>query len=155
MDRPRKLVRFKDEGGVEEDECKEEDCPPFLVRLVLLSVDDNGYLGNEDTNASHHWVTSSMPLRPPPLPPLLPATLRPPPSILTTTKGTSLPPPMQQWGGCGGRRMRGGAGLQQGEEDGGTSVVPWAWMRGWRWHWRNKRQQGAAQQGVARCAVAQ
>jgi hypothetical protein len=84
-----------------------------------------------------------------------PTTPRPPPSILMTTKGTSLPPPMQRWGGCGGRRMKGGAGLQQGDENGGTSVVPWAWMKGRRRHWLHKGQQGAAQQGVARCAVAQ
>ncbi len=35
LDGPRKSVRFKDEGGAEEDECKEEGCPPSLVRSVL------------------------------------------------------------------------------------------------------------------------
>jgi hypothetical protein len=69
LDGPRKLVHFKDEGGAEEDECEEEGCPPSLDRLVLLSVDDDGYFGNEDNDPSHHWATSSMPSRPPPLPP--------------------------------------------------------------------------------------
>ncbi len=64
LDGPRKLVCFKDEGGAEEDECKEEGCPPSLVRLVLLSVDDNGYFGNEDNNVSHHRATLLMPLQP-------------------------------------------------------------------------------------------
>jgi hypothetical protein len=77
LDRPRKLVRFKDEGGAEEDECKEEGCPLSLVRSVLLSVDNNGYFGNEDNNASHHWATLLMPLRPPPLPPPPPPHPRP------------------------------------------------------------------------------
>jgi hypothetical protein len=61
LDGPRKLVRFKDEGGAEEDKCKEEGCPLSLVRLVLLNVDDNGYFGNKDNNASHHWVTPLTP----------------------------------------------------------------------------------------------
>jgi hypothetical protein len=73
LDRPRKLVHFKDEGGAEEDKCKEEGYPPSLVRSVLLSVDNDGYFGNEDNNGSHHWATLLTPLRPPPLPP-------PPPS---------------------------------------------------------------------------
>ncbi len=72
MDEPRKLVRFKDEGGAEEDECEEEGCPPSLVRSVLLSVEDDGYFGNKDNNASHHRATLSTPSRPPPLTPLLP-----------------------------------------------------------------------------------
>jgi hypothetical protein len=189
LDGPRKLVHFKDKGGAEENECEEEGCPLSLVRLVLLSVDGDGYFGNKNNDASHHWGTSLMPLRPPPSPccrrcipvpricqcccrlpkrlqrrtamawrgqfswPPSPAAPHPPPSISTTTKGTSLPPPMQQWGGCGRRRMRGGAGLQQGEEDGGTSIVSWAWMRGRRWHWRHKQQQGAVQQqqGCSSC----
>jgi hypothetical protein len=69
LDGLRKSVRFKDEGGAEEDQCKEEGCPPSLVRLVLLSVDNNGYFGNKDNNASHHQATLLMPLQPPPLPP--------------------------------------------------------------------------------------
>jgi hypothetical protein len=77
LDRPRKLVCFKDKGGVEEDECKEEGCPPSLVRLVLLSVANNGYFGNKDNNVSHHWATLLMPLRPPPLPPPPPPHLHP------------------------------------------------------------------------------
>jgi hypothetical protein len=89
LDGPRKLVCFKDEGGAEEDKCEEEGCPPSLVRLVLLSVDDNGYFGNEDNNASHHWATLSMPLQPPPLP-LLPPPPHPPPAdslmLLSTTQ---------------------------------------------------------------------
>ncbi len=68
LDRPRKLVCFKDEGGAEDDECKEEGCPPSLVRSVLLSVDNDGYFGNKDNNASHHWATLSTPLQLPPLP---------------------------------------------------------------------------------------
>ncbi len=58
-------------------------------------------------------------------------------------------------GGLWWEEDEGGAGLQWGEEDKGTSVIPWAWMRGRRQHWRHKQQQGAVQQGVARCAVAQ
>ena len=54
LDGPRKPVCFKDKGGAEEDECEEEGCPLSLVRLVLLSVDDDGYFGNKDNNASHH-----------------------------------------------------------------------------------------------------
>ncbi len=69
LDGPRKSVHFKDEGGAEEDECKEEGCPPSLVRLVLLSVDENGCFGNEDNNASHNWAMLLMPSRLPPLPP--------------------------------------------------------------------------------------
>ena len=77
LDGPRKLVRFKDEGGAEEDECKEEGCPPSLVRSVLLSVDDDGYFGNEDNDGSHHRATLLTPLRPSPLPPPPPPHLRP------------------------------------------------------------------------------
>jgi hypothetical protein len=69
LDGPRKLVRFKDKGGAEEDKCKEEGCPPSLVRLVLLSVDVDGYFGNKDIDASHHWAMLSTPSRLPPLPP--------------------------------------------------------------------------------------
>jgi hypothetical protein len=88
LDGPRKLVCFKDKGGAEEDECKEEGCPPSLVRSVLLSVDGDGYFGNEDNNVSHHWETLLMPSRPPPLPPLLPPHLRPTDSsmLLSTTQ---------------------------------------------------------------------
>ncbi len=68
LDGPRKLVRFKDEGGAEEDECKEEGCPPSLVRLVFLSVDNDGYFGNKDNDASHHRAMLSTPSRPPPSP---------------------------------------------------------------------------------------
>ncbi len=69
LDGPRKSVRFKNKGGAEEDECEEEGCPPTLVRLVLLSVDDDGYFGNKDNNVSHHRARSSTPSRLPPLPP--------------------------------------------------------------------------------------
>jgi hypothetical protein len=69
LDGPRKLVHFKDEGGAEEDECKEEGCPLSLVRSVLLSVDDDSYFGNKDNDVSHHWEMVLMPLWPPPLPP--------------------------------------------------------------------------------------
>jgi hypothetical protein len=69
LDGPMKLVHFKDEGGAEEDECKEEGCPPSLVRLVLLSVEDNGYFGNKDNDASHHWASLLTPSWLPPLPP--------------------------------------------------------------------------------------
>ncbi len=72
LDGPRKSVRFKDEGRAEEDECKEEGCPPSLVRLVLLSMDNDGYFVNKDNDVSHHWATSSTPSQPPPLPPLPP-----------------------------------------------------------------------------------
>jgi hypothetical protein len=48
LDGPRKSVCFKDKGGAEEDECKEEGCPPSLVRSVLLSTADDGYFGNEE-----------------------------------------------------------------------------------------------------------
>jgi hypothetical protein len=57
LDGPRKLVCFKDKGGAEEDKCKEEGCPPSLVRLVLLSVDNDGYFGNEYNDMSHHRAT--------------------------------------------------------------------------------------------------
>ncbi len=80
MDGPR--VCFKDKGGAEEDECREEGCPPSLVRRVLLSMDNNGYFGNKDNNVSHHWATSLMPLRPSPLPPPLPLHLYPTDSLM-------------------------------------------------------------------------
>ncbi len=85
----KKSVSFKDKGGAEEDECKEEGCPPSLVRLVLLSVDNDGYFGNEDNNASHHWVMLLMPSRLPPLPPPPPPHPRPADfsMSLSTTKG--------------------------------------------------------------------
>ncbi len=83
MDGPRKSVCFKDKGGAEEDECKEEGCPPSLVRLVLLSVDNDGYFGNEDNNVSHHRAMSSTPSRPPPLPPPPPPHLRPADSLMS------------------------------------------------------------------------
>ena len=54
LDGPRKLVRFKDKGGAEEDKCKEEGCPSSLVRSVLLSVANDGYFGNKYNNVSHH-----------------------------------------------------------------------------------------------------
>jgi hypothetical protein len=87
LDGPRKLVRFKDEGGAEEDKCKEEVCPPSLVRLVLLSMDNDGYFGNEDNDASHHRATSLMPSRPPPLPP--PPLLHPHPADLSMSSWTT------------------------------------------------------------------
>jgi hypothetical protein len=71
LDGPRKLVCFKDKGGAEEDECKDKGCPPSLVRLVLLSMDENGYFGNKDNDVSHHWAMLLTPLRLPPLPPPL------------------------------------------------------------------------------------
>ncbi len=52
-------------------------CPLSLVRLVLVSVDNDGYFGNEDNNVSHHWATLLMPSRPPPLPLLPPPHPRP------------------------------------------------------------------------------
>ncbi len=73
LDGPTKLVCFKDKGGAEEDKCKEEGCPLSLVRLVLLSMANDGYFGNKDNNVSHHRAMLSTPSRPPPLsPPLLP-----------------------------------------------------------------------------------
>jgi hypothetical protein len=77
LDGPRKLVCFKDKGGAEEDECKEEGCPRSLVRLVLLSMDNDGYFGNKDDDVSHHRAMSSMPLRLSPLPPPPPLHLCP------------------------------------------------------------------------------
>jgi hypothetical protein len=77
LDGPRKLVYFKDKGGVEEDKWKEEGCPPSLVRSVLLSVDNDGYFGNKDKDVSHHWATSSMPSWPPPILPPQPPHLHP------------------------------------------------------------------------------
>jgi hypothetical protein len=68
LDGLRKSVRFKDKGGAEEDKWEEEGYPPSLVRLVLLSMDDNGYFGNKDNDASHHRAMSLTPLRPPPPP---------------------------------------------------------------------------------------
>jgi hypothetical protein len=72
LDGPRKLVRFKDKGGAEEDKCKAEGCPLSLVRSVLLSRDDDGYFGNEDNDVNHHRATLLTPSQPPPLPPLPP-----------------------------------------------------------------------------------
>jgi hypothetical protein len=86
LDGPRKLVRFKDEGGAEEDKCKEEGCPPSLVRLVLLSMNDDGYFGNKDNDASHHRATPLMPSRLPPLPP--PPPLHPCPADLSMSLST-------------------------------------------------------------------
>jgi hypothetical protein len=87
LDGPRKAVCFKDKGGAEEDECKEEGCPPSLVRSVLLSMDDDGYFGNEDNDVSHHWAVLSTPSWPSPLPPPPPPHLHPTDllmSLLTT-----------------------------------------------------------------------
>ncbi len=77
---------------MEEDECKEEGCPPSLVRLVLLSVDDNGYFGNEDNDVSHHRATLLMSSRMPPLPLPPPPHLRPVDSsiVLSTTQEVAL-----------------------------------------------------------------
>jgi hypothetical protein len=85
LDWPRKSVHFKDEGGAEEDKCEEEGRPPSLVRSVLLSMDNDGYFGNEDNNASHHWETSLTPSRPPPLPPPPPLHPRPADSLMSSS----------------------------------------------------------------------
>ncbi len=53
---------------------------------------------------------------------------------LNNNQGYVFAPSHATMGGLWGEEDKGGAGLQRGEENGGTSVVPWAWMRGQRWH---------------------
>jgi hypothetical protein len=54
---------------------------------------------------------------------------------LDNNQGYLFNPSHATMGGLWGEEDEGGgAGLRWGEEDGGTSVIPWAWMRGRRWH---------------------